>query len=39
MIHQVNTIIKTYGRPDIIRVELARELKQSKEERYKFLQQ
>ena len=36
MIHQVNTIIKTYGRPDIIRVELARELKQSKEERYKF---
>lgn len=33
MINVVNAIIKTYGRPDEIRVELARELKQSKEER------
>jgi CRISPR-associated endonuclease Csn1 len=33
MIHQVNAIIEHYGKPDEIRVELARELKQSKEER------
>ncbi len=33
MINVVNAIIETYGKPDEIRVELARELKQSKEER------
>jgi CRISPR-associated endonuclease Csn1 len=36
----VNAVIENYGRPDEIRVELARELKQSKEERnetFKFL--
>lgn len=33
MINLVNRIISEYGRPDTIRVELARELKQSKEER------
>lgn len=33
MINVVNSIIDKYGRPDEIRVELARELKQSKEER------
>lgn len=33
MINLVNALIETYGRPDEIRVELARELKQSKEER------
>lgn len=33
LIHQVNDIIKTYGRPDEIRIELARTLKQNKEER------
>jgi CRISPR-associated endonuclease Csn1 len=33
MINLVNAIITQYGRPDEIRVELARELKQSKEER------
>lgn len=33
MIHLVNAIIEEYGKPDEIRVELARELKQSKEER------
>lgn len=33
MINVVNAIIAKYGRPDTIRVELARELKQSKEER------
>ncbi|MDI9364419.1 MAG: type II CRISPR RNA-guided endonuclease Cas9 [Flavobacterium sp.] len=33
MINVVNSIIETYGKPDQIRVELARELKQSKDER------
>jgi CRISPR-associated endonuclease Csn1 len=33
MINVVNAIIKEYGKPNEIRVELARELKQSKEER------
>src|SRR5690606_34998226 len=33
MINVVNAIIEKYGRPDEIRVELARELKQSKDER------
>jgi len=33
MIHIINSIIDEYGRPDEIRVELARELKQSKDER------
>jgi CRISPR-associated endonuclease Csn1 len=33
MVNVVNTIIEKYGKPDEIRVELARELKQSKEER------
>ncbi|GAB1448777.1 type II CRISPR RNA-guided endonuclease Cas9 [Bacteroidota bacterium] len=33
MINLVNAVIETYGRPDEIRVELARELKQSKDER------
>jgi len=33
MINLVNAIIDKYGRPDEIRIELARELKQSKEER------
>lgn len=33
MINVVNAIMERYGRPDEIRVELARELKQSKEER------
>lgn len=33
MIHVVNSIIDTYGKPSEIRVELARELKQSKDER------
>lgn len=33
MVNLVNEIINTYGKPDEIRVELARELKQSKEER------
>ncbi|MFP5042162.1 type II CRISPR RNA-guided endonuclease Cas9 [Parasediminibacterium sp. JCM 36343] len=33
MINVVNAIIETYGKPDEIRVELARELKQSKDER------
>lgn len=33
MINLVNGVIELYGRPDEIRVELARELKQSKEER------
>ncbi len=37
-INTVNEIIKTYGKPDEIRVELARELKQSKEEREKTTQ-
>lgn len=33
VINVVNAIIATYGKPDEIRIELARELKQSKEER------
>ncbi|HMM12886.1 MAG TPA: type II CRISPR RNA-guided endonuclease Cas9 [Bacteroidales bacterium] len=33
MIHVVNAVMKEWGRPDEIRVELARELKQSKDER------
>lgn len=33
MINVVNAIIEKYGKPDEIRIELARELKQSKEER------
>lgn len=33
MIHVVNAVIDTYGKPSEIRVELARELKQSKDER------
>lgn len=33
MVNVVNAIIKKYGKPDEIRIELARELKQSKEER------
>ena len=33
MIHVVNKVIEVYGRPDEIRVELARELKKSAEER------
>ena len=33
MVNVVNEIIKTYGRPDEIRVELARELKKSQKER------
>jgi len=33
MVNIVNAIIEKYGKPDEIRVELARELKQSKEER------
>ncbi len=36
-INTVNEIIKTYGKPDEIRVELARELKQSKEDRKKMI--
>ena len=36
MINVVNSLIKEYGKPDEIRVELARELKQSKEERNDF---
>lgn len=33
MIHLVNAITEKYGKPDAIRVEMARELKQSREER------
>lgn len=33
MIHVVNGVAETYGKPDEIRVEMARELKQSKQER------
>ncbi|WP_162148813.1 type II CRISPR RNA-guided endonuclease Cas9 [Alkaliflexus imshenetskii] len=33
MVNVVNSIIEKYGKPDEIRIELARELKQSKEER------
>ncbi len=33
MVNVVNAIIEKYGKPDEIRIELARELKQSKEER------
>ncbi|HXA02913.1 MAG TPA: type II CRISPR RNA-guided endonuclease Cas9, partial [Cytophagaceae bacterium] len=36
MINVVNSLIEEYGRPGEIRVELARELKQSKEERNDF---
>jgi CRISPR-associated endonuclease Csn1 len=36
MINVVNAIIENYGRPDEIRVELARELKQSKQERNEY---
>lgn len=36
MINVVNAMIKEYGRPDEIRVELARELKQSKSERNEY---
>lgn len=36
MINVVNSMIEEYGKPDEIRVELARELKQSKEERNDF---
>lgn len=36
MINVVNSLIEEYGKPDEIRVELARELKQSKEERNDF---
>lgn len=36
MINVVNSLIDEYGRPDEIRVELARELKQSKEERNEY---
>lgn len=35
LIHQVNVIVEKYGKVDEIRVELARELKQSREERNK----
>ncbi len=35
MVHVVNAIIDEWGKPDEIRVELARELKQSKKERIK----
>ena len=35
LIHLVNRMLKDYGRPDEIRIELARELKQSQEERSK----
>jgi len=35
MINLVNAVIDKYGKPDEIRIELARELKQSKEERSK----
>jgi CRISPR-associated endonuclease Csn1 len=33
MINVVNTVVKTYGKPDEIRIELARELKKSAKER------
>jgi CRISPR-associated endonuclease Csn1 len=33
MINVVNEVVKTYGKPDEIRIELARELKKSQEER------
>ena len=33
MVNEVNTLIQTYGRPDEIRVELARELKKNAKER------
>ncbi len=35
MVHLVNDLMTTYGRPDEVRVELARELKQSAQERKK----
>ncbi|MEW6508840.1 MAG: type II CRISPR RNA-guided endonuclease Cas9 [Bacteroidota bacterium] len=34
MINLINSIISNYGKPDEIRIELARELKQTKDERY-----
>ena len=33
MTNVINEIIKTYGKPDVIRIEMARELKKSQEER------
>ncbi|UZO81389.1 type II CRISPR RNA-guided endonuclease Cas9 [Aquimarina sp. ERC-38] len=36
MVNLVNQIIETYGKPDIIRIELARELKKSAKERVKM---
>ena len=33
MVHVVNTVIDTYGKPDEVRIELARELKKSAKER------
>jgi CRISPR-associated endonuclease Csn1 len=36
MVHLVNDLMATYGRPDEVRVELARELKQSAQERKKI---
>ena len=33
MVHMVNTIIDTYGKPDEVRIELARELKKTAKER------
>lgn len=38
MINLVNAIVEEYGRPDVIKIELARELKQSKEERNRAFQ-
>lgn len=37
MIHVVNGVIETYGKPDEIRIELARELKKSAKEREELL--
>lgn len=37
MVNVVNSIIDTYGKPDEIRIELARELKKSKDEREKTI--
>ena len=33
MINVINEIVRTYGKPDEIRIEMARELKKSQEER------
>ncbi len=38
MIHVVNSVISTYGKPDEIRIELARELKKSAKEREELSQ-